>query len=140
MISPQDVFQQCHEHLRIAEQRRDIAVGVLVTFVLAVLAVLREGSGPQFGIRLAFTIIAVGTFTLLGLYRRWKLIHLHAASVFMKLSRDDTLRRAGRNGMEGNCQKKRLRASMEIRRSVVAIDRRCSFGSHRSSTHWRYTD
>lgn len=91
MIGPQDVFQQCHEHLRIAEQRRDVAVGVLVTLVLAVLAVSREGNGLKFEIKLAFIVISVGTFTLLGLYRRWKLIHLHAASVFMKLSQDNAL-------------------------------------------------
>jgi len=87
MISSQDIFQQCHENLRLAEQRRDVAVGVLVTFAIALLAVQSKGSG----IRFAFTIIAVGTFILLGLYRKWKLIHLHAASVFMKLSRDDML-------------------------------------------------
>jgi hypothetical protein len=90
-VSSQDIFQQCHEHLRLAEQRRDVAVGLLVTLALAVLAVSNNDNVSQCGIRFAFTIIAVGTFILLSLYRRWKLIHLHAASVFMKLSRDDML-------------------------------------------------
>lgn len=91
MIGSQNIFQQCHEHIRICEQRRDVAVGVLVTFGLAVLTVLEKNNGSQFGIKLAFSIIAVGFFFLLGLYRRWKLIHLHAASVFMNLSLNNTL-------------------------------------------------
>jgi hypothetical protein len=91
VVGPQDVFQQCHEHLRIAEQRRDIAVGVLVTLVIAILALLKEDGNLPAAIELAFTAIAVFTFILLGVYRRWKLIHLHAASLFMKFPQDSAL-------------------------------------------------
>ena len=47
MVGPEDVFGQCHEHLRIIEQRRDIAVGVLFTFVIAAFALLVQDNAPQ---------------------------------------------------------------------------------------------
>lgn len=89
MINPQSVFDQCHEHLRMIEQRRDLAVGVLLTLVLAVLAVLKNDDGQHWELKFAVTVIAIGIFVLLGVLRRWKLIHLHAASVFMRFSGDD---------------------------------------------------
>ena len=66
-----------------SERRRDITVGVLLSFVLAVLAVLRESAERPFELRLAVTFLGIVVFAMLAQLRRWKLIHLHAASVFM---------------------------------------------------------
>jgi hypothetical protein len=90
MITAQDVFQQCHEHIKTVENRRDVAIGVLITLVLAMLAAEMDNGRPR-RISLAFIAVAIGIFVLLGLLRRWKLIHLHTASVFMKCATEKAL-------------------------------------------------
>jgi nitrate reductase NapE component len=87
MIGSESVFRECHQHIRTIEQRRDVAVGLLLTLVLGALtavAALNDGEAQAGQLRGAIIAIAIAVFALLGSFRRWKLIHLHAASVFMR--------------------------------------------------------